>query len=62
MIKLKERLINGTIVATVLFVVIGSAWIIYRTELLHNCVDAANESGKFYIETKECDYLTKGNK
>ena len=56
---IKEKVINVVVIAAVLFVVIGSAWIIHRTILLENCVDAANASGKFYINTKECDYLTK---
>ena len=61
MMGLKEKVINVVIIATVLFVVVGSVWITHRTVLLENCVDAANASGKLYIDTKECDYLTNGN-
>ena len=61
MSELKEKVINAVVLVAILFVVIGSAWIAHRTVLLENCVDAANASGKFYIDTKECDYLTKEN-
>lgn len=59
MSELKEKVFNVAIIATALVVSIGSVWIAHRTVLLESCVDAASASGKFYIETKECDYLTK---
>ena len=40
---------------------VASVYLIYRTELLHDCVDAKQASGKLYSETSECDYLFKEN-
>ena len=59
MSELKEKVIGRLFVAASFVVAISSVYLIYRAELLHDCVNAASESGKFYIETKECDYLTK---
>jgi len=53
----KEKLIGRLFVAASFIVAIGSVYLIYRTELLHDCVDAKNISGKLYSETKECKYL-----
>ncbi len=57
MSNLKERLINGFFMALVALVVIGSGYLMYRTELLNDCVEAKSISGKLYSETKECKYL-----
>ena len=53
----KEKLIGRLLVAASFIVAIGSVYLIYRTELLHDCVDAKSISGKLYSETKECKYL-----